>query len=175
MPESLKEPIKFSLFLILGLALVVLAGLFLPPVREGLRLQREAEAVRVMVPGATVKAPLPISDGQPAMWLYRAKPDVSVVFFRVDLFDRVAELVVRLDGDQIVDVRDASPGLAPYNARLGRTLRELGAGLKAKSVDGDAVAPNPGLDVVGGATVDYSRLSAGLNQLVKNVRKAGNN
>jgi hypothetical protein len=90
------------------------------------------------------------------------------------LFDRTTGLVVRLDGKRITAIYDVTPGLAPYNPRFGRVLREIAAGLSSQDA-GVEVLANPGFDVMGGATVDYSRLSSGLNQLVKNVRKAGNN
>ena len=174
MSQGMKEVIKFSVFLVLGLAVVVLACVFILPMEGETGRAREARIVRYLVSGAEIKAPITIHADEMPLRVYWATPDVAVVFFGMGLFDRTTGLVVRLDGKRITAIHDVTPGLAPYHSRLGRTLRGIAFGLGGQDA-GAEVPSNPGLDVMGGATVDYSRLSSGLNQLVKNVRKAGNN
>jgi hypothetical protein len=168
MPLTVKETIKFATCLLFALAVPVLCSLFVHPAEAELQAARDREAVRFLVPGAEGPMDPDMVEGQGlVMRLYQAKPGVAVVFLNLPLFDREGRLAVVLDGGKVTALYDAVPDLPPRRARFEGTLRDVRLSLSGGGTAG------AGLDVIGGATIDYSRLSKGLEQLAATVRKAG--
>jgi hypothetical protein len=168
MSPTIKESLKFSLLLVFCLGIIVLACFLVQPYSRQLDTQRQADIASLLVPGEARVQPVVISDDGAPVQVYRYKKDRAVVFLRVHLFMKDRNLAMLVEGDKVVSMLDVDLGLTPVNPNL-RSLFSNGSGGKGL---GDLLA-QAGPDVMGGATVDFSRLSAVLARALALVKKAG--
>ena len=171
MAPVLKETIKFVVVILFFLGLVVAACFVVLPYTGVLDEARRGGIVRELVKGEAVPQAFLVGEGDDRIAVYRMKNEVAVVFLKVHLFLRDMDLALRIDRDRVVRMVDVTLGLPPFNPGL-RSLFVAGSG-GSGPVPGE-ILKNPGLDVVGGATVDYARLTLVLERVVGHVGKAGN-
>ena len=170
MAPVMKETLKFGLVTLFCVGVVVAACFVVQPYGRILNEARRAELVRLFVPGEAMPRAERFGDESGQIDIYHLKAGKAVVFARTHLFLRDMDLALLVDGDKVVSMLDTNPGMPPYNPGL-RSLFLAGTdGNEPVSPD---TLKNPGSDVVGGATVDFVRLSAVLERVVGFVRKAG--
>ncbi len=132
MKQALKEPLKFSVFLVLVLVIPVLSSIFIAPIQKDLAQSRQLDLVRSLVPGVSVKAKDEKLVELPLSFMYRLEDGRYMVFARTELLARSIDVAILLDQDTIHRIWDVNPGLPPHNARLFQIIQQYPA---ANSLD----------------------------------------